>query len=128
MFKTAKDEGEMVDWGTIQCPEGKVPGWLDEQGNPTGCVDNQTWPTDPTVPVEEPEVPEAPTEEPGMVVPEHTLPEVGYEVAQEVSVPAEMPSELAVTGPDDAVLALLFLGAVAMVSAGSWLMRLGRVR
>lgn len=25
---------------TITCPKGKAPGWLDEHGNPTSCVDD----------------------------------------------------------------------------------------
>ena len=32
---------------TIECPEGKVPGWLDENGNPQGCVDNNPNPGGP---------------------------------------------------------------------------------
>lgn len=31
----------------MECPEGFVPGWLDEDGNPQGCVNNGV----PTVPV-----------------------------------------------------------------------------
>lgn len=29
---------------TLECPDGKVPGWLDENGNPQGCVDNNPTP------------------------------------------------------------------------------------
>lgn len=28
----------------IECPEGTVPGWLDENNNPQGCVDNNPTP------------------------------------------------------------------------------------
>lgn len=46
------------------CPEGKAPGWLNEHGEPTSCVDNNPTPLEPkdkmVVPeVEEIEVPEA---------------------------------------------------------------------
>lgn len=49
---------------TYTCPEGKAPGWLNEHGEPTSCVDNNPTPLEPkdemVIPeVEEIEVPEA---------------------------------------------------------------------
>lgn len=86
----------------LQCPENKVPGWLDESGQPQGCVDNN--PTPGIGKIEE--VPEQTTEVP----------------AQTVAVQAH-PTELAVTGGSSlesfgAVMlgGLLFLGALILVA------------
>lgn len=48
----------------LECPEGKVPGWLDEDGNPTGCVDDDPEFDEPE-PTPEPAPSEDPTPDPG---------------------------------------------------------------
>lgn len=85
----------------LQCPENKVPGWLDESGQPQGCVDNN--PTPGIGKIEE--VPEVPG------VPAQTVEAVAH------------PTELAVTGGSSlesfgAVMlgGLLFLGALILVA------------
>lgn len=46
----------------LVCPEGTVPGWLDEAGNPTSCVGDDPQPTPPPTPTvtETPVPPTAP--------------------------------------------------------------------
>ena len=81
------------------CEEGKVPGWLDENGDPQGCVDNNPTPRKPDTPEDSKE----PTTE---------TPAVQAEVAQPVT-PA--PEELAVTGAGLEWSALI-IGAVFVVA------------
>lgn len=77
----------------FECPPNKVPGWLDENGQPQGCVDN-----DPT---------------PG--VPKEDLPVVGEGTVTQTEVPTQAPDELAVTGEVDVFSASL-LGIVLVVA------------
>lgn len=45
----------------LECPTGTVPGWLDENGNPTSCVGDDPQPTTPPTPaVEVPASPDVP--------------------------------------------------------------------
>lgn len=44
---------------TLECPPGTVPGWLDENGNPTSCVGDDPQPT-PAPVVEVPTSPDVP--------------------------------------------------------------------
>lgn len=85
--------------GEIDCPEGTVPGWLDENGNPQGCVNNQPVPGKPDTPEDSKEPPSE-------------TPAVQAEVAQPVT-PA--PEELAVTGAGLEWSALI-IGAVFVVA------------
>lgn len=85
----------------LACPPDKVPGWLDENGDPQGCVDNN-----PT-PGAEKELPAAEAPAPAL------------EAATVQPVPH--PSELAVTGTVDPIaagalaLGLVISGAVLML-------------
>ena len=45
----------------LECPEGKAPGWLDEDGEPTSCVDDNPGPG-PVPPPVDPECPGTDTE------------------------------------------------------------------
>lgn len=89
---------------TLDCPPNKVPGWLDENGNPQGCVDNNPTPLEPKeLPVLE-EVPEVVVEVP--VIVDH------------------VPEELALTGTGDVVVGLLI--GLALLAAGVVLFIKGR--
>lgn len=45
----------------LVCPPGYAPGWIDETGQPTSCVNNMPDPSDPNnYPTPAPEVPNAP--------------------------------------------------------------------
>ena len=102
-------EGEpfmvMIWQGDISysCPEGRVPGWLDESGVPQACVDNSPNPVQPT---EEMVVPEAPEIE----VPE-VIESVGVTPSVETGV-----TELAETGSVDVITGLLL--GIALVASG----------
>lgn len=79
----------------VECPEGYVPGWLDEDGNAQGCVNNGPIPT----PESEPE-------------PTPTIP-----------VPSDPPTDvstLAETGVDPLVGLIV---AACLIGAGLWLKR-----
>lgn len=98
----------------LECPEGKVPGWLDENGNPQGCVDNNPTPLEPKP--ENPTKPDNP-----QVVPEQpdiTVPEAIETVTTQ---PTDQPAELAVTGAGD--MLGVSLGAVVLLAAGVALMK-----
>lgn len=98
----------------LDCPEGKVPGWLDENGNPQGCVDNNPTPLEPK--------PENPTpEQPTQIIPEQ--PDITVPEAIETAAPSE-PMELAETGVAD-TLGLVMLAAV-LAAGGIALMRKAR--
>jgi hypothetical protein len=71
------------------CPEYKVPGWLDENGNPTSCVDNSPCPG---------------------LVPPACLP------VAEPAKPIVTDKELAYTGPVDGWLA--FPGGAVLIAGG----------
>lgn len=89
--------------GEIDCPEGTVPGWLDENGDPQGCVNNQPIPGKPDTPVEPEEAPSETPEQP---------PATQAEVAQPVTPAAE---GLAVTGAGLEWTALI-IGAVFVMA------------
>lgn len=101
------DELMVIIWegeSTLSCPENKVPGWLDENGNPQGCVDNNPTPLEPKeLPVLE-EVPEVVVEVPVIVDP--------------------VPEELANTGTGDVVVGVLV--GLALLVAGVVLFIRGR--
>lgn len=97
----------------LDCPEGKVPGWLDENGNPQGCVDNNPTPLEPK--------PEPPVEKPGQVIP--VQPDITVPAVIETAAQAE-PMELAETGVAD-ILGLALLAAV-LIAGGVALMRKAR--
>lgn len=102
----------------ITCPEGKVPGWLDEFGNAQGCVDNNpTPPVKPEEPVITPEEPVTTPEEETLPIPEAPT-ENATETIQAVTT-TEAP-ELAVTGGVDGLSAALF--GVVLLIAGVGLM------
>lgn len=95
----------------FECPEHKVPGWLDENGVPTSCVDNNPNPLQPKEDMVVPDQPEIVVPEP---IEQPTAPvEISTGVGQPI--PGE-PQELAVTGTADAFL-LSFVG-IALVLAG----------
>ena len=102
------DDGEEVIPETqeppFECPPNKVPGWLDENGNPQGCVDNNPTPLEPKeLPLLE-EVPEVVVEVPVIVDP--------------------VPEELANTGTGDVVVGLLI--GLALLTTGVVLFIKGR--
>lgn len=78
-----------------ECPEGYVPGWLDEDGNAQGCVNNGPIPTPEPEPEPTPTVP----------VPSDT--------------PTDVPT-LAETGVDPLVGLIV---AACLIGAGLWLKR-----
>lgn len=82
----------------LECPPNKVPGWLDEDGIPQGCVDNNPTPLQP-----KDEIPATPSTE------------------AEVVVPVGQPEQLAETGGD--LLLPLALAAAALIAGGVALMR-----
>lgn len=89
------------------CPENKVPGWLDENGVPQGCVDNNP---NPLQPKEEMVVPEAPE----IAVPE-PIESVGVTPTPPEYIDAGV-GELAETGAVDTITGLLL--GVALVASG----------
>lgn len=98
----------------LECPAGKVPGWLDENGNPQGCVDNNPTPLEPK--------PEQPTpEQPAQVIPEQ--PDIVTPAAIETATtqPVAQHDELALTGSGD--MLGVGLGAVVLLAAGVALMK-----
>lgn len=96
----------------LDCPEGKVPGWLDENGNPQGCVDNNPTPLEPK------------PENPGNVIPKPEPVPVPDAIEQVTTQPTEQPAELAETGVAD-TLGLALLAAV-LIAGGVALMRKAR--
>lgn len=99
----------------FECPPNKVPGWLDENGMPQGCVDNNPNPSNPKEDMVVPEVPaiEVPAElEAVEVVP--VAPE-----AIETGV-----TELAETGTAEVITGVLL--GIALVVAGVFTMMKGR--
>lgn len=58
----------------LDCPEGKVPGWLDEDGDPTSCVDDDPTPWPDPIPDHTPKIDPLP-DDPTPDLPE--LPETG---------------------------------------------------
>lgn len=96
----------------LDCPEGKVPGWLDENGNPQGCVDNNPTPLEPK------------PENPGNVIPKPEPVPVPDTIEQVTTQPTEQPAELAETGVAD-TLGLALLAAV-LIAGGVALMRKAR--
>lgn len=104
----------------VICPEGKVPGWLDEFGNAQGCVDNNpTPPVKPEEPVITPEEPETTPKEETPPTPEAPA-DIVTETIQVVTT-AETP-ELAVTGGVDGLSAALF-GAVLLIAGVGLMMK-----
>lgn len=95
----------------IDCPEGKVPGWLDENGNPQGCVDDNPTPLEPKPTPEQPDNPQVVPEQPGIDAPA-TIQPVTVQPAGD---------ELALTGSAD-FTGIIMLGAVCL-AAGAILMR-----
>lgn len=84
----------------FDCAEGTVPGWLDEDGFPTTCVNDtpETPATPPVVPVTtEPEA-ETPAPSPS-VAPPAPVTVAPVPVTDTVTVTPENPRELAATGP-----------------------------
>ena len=96
---------------TIECPPDKVPGWLDEHGNPQGCVDNN-----PT--------PGQPKEEPGNTIPENPEIAVPDPIESITTSPMSSPDMLAETGGVDPLMAGLL--AVTLLFSGIFLLRKGR--
>ena len=96
---------------TIECPPDKVPGWLDEHGNPQGCVDNN-----PT--------PGQPKEEPGNTIPENPEIAVPDQIESITTSPMSSPDMLAETGGVDPLMAGLL--AVTLLFSGIFLLRKGR--
>lgn len=96
----------------LDCPEGKVPGWLDENGNPQGCVDNNPTPLEPK------------PENPGNVIPKPEPVPVPDAIEQVTTQPTEQPAELAETGVAD-TLGLALVAAV-LIAGGVALMRKAR--
>ena len=96
---------------TIECPPDKVPGWLDEHGNPQGCVDNN-----PT--------PGQPKEEPGNTIPENPEIVVPDPIESITTSPMSSPDMLAETGGVDPLMAGLL--AVTLLFSGIFLLRKGR--
>ena len=96
---------------TIECPPDKVPGWLDEHGNPQGCVDNN-----PT--------PGQPKEEPGNTIPENPEISVPDPIESITTSPMSSPDMLAETGGVDPLMAGLL--AVTLLFSGIFLLRKGR--
>ena len=94
----------------VTCPEGKVPGWLDEFGNAQGCVDNN-----PTPPVK----PEEPATNPEQV----TAPSVTTETVQAVT--STEPPTLAVTGEAE-MFSITLLGAALLIAGASIFMGRGK--
>lgn len=92
----------------LECPPNKVPGWLDENGNPQGCVDNNP---NPLQPKDEIPVVDAPAPE--------TVETVSPTPA--VLVDTAAPNELAVTGGFD--LLPLVLIAAALTTSGVAMIR-----
>lgn len=125
----------MTTTTTLECPPNKVPGWLDEHGNPQGCVDNNPTPLQPKpeIPVEEtPTAPISPAPAPAPVeelaqpmppayietaAPGDTIAEVG------TTTPAHV-EELALTGAGDIAVWGL---AIALVVAGISIAFRGRI-
>lgn len=97
----------------LDCPEGKVPGWLDEHGNPQGCVDNNPTPLEPK--------PEQPTPDNPQVVPEQPAIEVPAAIETATAQPVAQHDELALTGAGD--MLGVGLGAVVLLAAGVALMK-----
>lgn len=97
-----------------QCEPGKVPGWLDENGNPQGCVDNNPTPL-------------APKDE--LVFADDVAPAIGgaeaaAETVTETAPPAPY-TELALTGADTLTGGLL---AAVLVATGLALVIRGKIR
>lgn len=85
----------------LDCPEGTVPGWLDEAGNPTSCVGDLPDPgAEPTTePTPEPEPTEAPEPEQGIGEPDSVTATPAAPIQPVTK--ADPPKKLAVTGADD---------------------------
>jgi len=109
----------------LNCLPGTVPGWLNEHGDPTGCVDDhpcvanefQDWDCNPVVPAEPVMVPEEEVP-PTVVAPVPTQPEPDVTVPDETS---DVPL-LAETGLDGAmmfwsIIGLMFVGGVCAAIA-----------
>jgi len=110
------------------CGPDKVPGWLNDEGLPTGCVDNNPTPGEPTpeptvtMPVEPPEAAPEPTPEPDIypsALPLEPLPDAPPATTEgQVLNPPQVHvrDELAMTGPGD-VAGWVFAG-VLLVAVG----------
>lgn len=100
---------------TLDCPHNTVPGWLDDEGNPTSCVGDAPCPETETGDCPEVAATPAPIVAP-VIVPE-VVP---------VDVPVVEPAPtlvLAETGPDAWTLAGLLAAAAALFTAGITLVR-----
>ena len=95
------------------CPEGTVPGWLNEEGQPTSCVSDS--------PVLEPTPAPAPTRTVDPNQPE-LIPPIGICLNDCSTEQPTQPDELAPTGPVDALLPIVVLAA-AFIAAGAHIMR-----
>lgn len=94
------------------CPEGTVPGWLNVDGLPTGCVGDL-----PLVePLPEPPVLESP-------VAPHVEGELGtpQDVTPGEVQPVDPPRELAETGPVDLLTAIVFGVILVLAGVATWL-------
>lgn len=89
---------------SYSCPEGRVPGWMDENGVPQACVDNSP---NPVQPEEAMVVPEAP---------EIEVPEVIESVGATPEYVDAGVTELAETGSVDVITGLLL--GIALVTSG----------
>lgn len=92
----------------LECPPNKVPGWLDENGNPQGCVDNNPTPGQP-----KPDNPQ--------VVPEQPAIDVPPAIEQVTAQPVATHDELALTGAGD--MTGVALGALVLLAAGAALVK-----
>lgn len=117
---------------SIECPHNTVPGWLDENGNPTSCVGDAPCPETETgdcpsdVPVAPTPsaIPVAPVVEVAPVpsVTPETVPVVVPPVVTNEA-PAATEPELAETGTDGGLLAGMLAGGVSLVAGGIALVR-----
>lgn len=102
-----------VEPPVLVCPEGTVPGWLDESGQATSCVSDNPQPT----PSPEPTPTPTPVPVPPVVTPPPTV--------TEVPVPPTTPTPLlAETGIDPAVGAyvafVLLIGGASLLAGLKW--------